>query len=140
MNWLEQSPTLSEFLGHIRLEFKGSYFLDVWFSSKSILTINLNHSNRIRNEQVMAKIRRLVKTEKQNATCTGTGAQIFPIMWVFLHFFHIFSPKSTQYSIYSSKPLHIHLEVSIILNSSFNTYLSSKFFHESLPKQLSYGS
>ena len=36
--------------------------------------------------------------------------------------------KSTQYSIYTSKPLQIHLEISIILESLFNTYLSSKPF------------
>ena len=32
-----------------------------WFSLKSILISHLNHSNRIRNEQVMAKLRKLVK-------------------------------------------------------------------------------
>ena len=31
---------------------------------KSSLSIHLNHSNRIRNEKVMAKIRTLVKTEQ----------------------------------------------------------------------------
>ena len=49
-------------------------------------------------------------------------------MWVFLHFFHRLLPKSTQYSIYTSKPLQIHLEISILLNSSFITYISSKLF------------
>ena len=34
------------------------------FSLKSILIGHLNHSNRIRNEQVMAKIRKLVETGK----------------------------------------------------------------------------
>ena len=33
----------------------------VWFSLKSILIRHLNHSNRIRNEQVMAKIQKLVE-------------------------------------------------------------------------------
>ena len=115
--------------------------MDVWFSLKSILIIHLNHLNRIRNEQVMAKIRKLVETEKQNTTCTGTaltctgtGARILPRMWAFLHFFHILLPKSSQYSIYTLKPLQIHLEISIILKSSFNTYLLSKTFHDFLPK------
>ena len=116
-------------------------FQDVWFSLKSILTRNLNNSNRIRNEQVMVKIQTLVRIEKQNTTCTGTaltctgiGARILPRMWDFLHFFHILLPKSSQYSIYTSKPLHIHLVISIILNSSFNNCLSSKTFHELLQK------
>ena len=83
----------------------------------------------------MAKIRMLIKTEKQNSTCTGTALtctgtapRILPRMWVFLPFFHRLLPKSTQYSIYTSKPLQIHLEISILLNSSFITYLSSKLF------------
>ena len=36
----------------------------VWFSLNSILRSHLNHSNRIRNEQVMANLRKLVETEK----------------------------------------------------------------------------
>ena len=36
----------------------------VLFSLKSSLIGHLNNSNRIRNEQVMAKIRKLVKTGK----------------------------------------------------------------------------
>ena len=123
-------------------------FRDVWFALKSILTKYLNHSNRIRNEQVMVKIRTLVIIEKHNTTytgtaltctdtaltCTGTGARIFPRMLAFLHFFHILLPKSSQYSIYTSKPLLIHLVISIILNSSFNNCLSSITFHELLQK------
>ena len=38
--------------------------LQFWFSLKSILRIHLNHSNRIRNEEVKAKIRKLVETVK----------------------------------------------------------------------------
>ena len=81
----------------------------------------------------MAKRQTQVKIEKQNTTCTGTALtctgiapRILPRMWVFLHFFHRLLPKSTQYSIYTSKHLQIHLEISILLNSSFITYLSSK--------------
>ena len=40
---------------------------------------------------------------------TGTNPRKCPEMVVFLSFFHIFLPKSTQYSIHTSKPLHIHL-------------------------------
>ena len=36
----------------------------VLFSLKSILRSHLNHSNRIRNEEVMAKIQKLVETGK----------------------------------------------------------------------------
>ena len=63
--WLAHGPTLSEFLGHLGSEFSDSYSLS-FFSLKSILRSHLNHSNRIRNEQVMTKIRKLVKTGKQN--------------------------------------------------------------------------
>ena len=38
--------------------------MDVWFSLKSSLIRNLNHSNQIRNEHVMSKIRTLVKREQ----------------------------------------------------------------------------
>ena len=38
---------------------------------------------------------------------------------VFLLFFHILLLKSTQYSIYTSKPLHIHLVTSILLIHMF---------------------
>ena len=47
----------------IKTEAEFDLTLDVWFSLKSSLIIHLNHSNRIRNEQVMAKIRTLVKIE-----------------------------------------------------------------------------
>ena len=36
-------------------------YVYVWFSLNSILIGHFNHSNRIRNEKVMAKIRKLVK-------------------------------------------------------------------------------
>ena len=128
-----------------------------FFFLKSSLTCHLNHSNRIRNDQFMAKI----LTRVQNRTLgtgtnfsvpvpvdqntygtgttlfgTGTTPQKCPEMVVFLPFFHIFPPKPTQYSIHSSKSLHIHLVTSILLKSSFNTYLTSKTYHELLPKQL----
>ena len=63
--FLAHGPTLSEFLGHIESEFDDAYFL-ILFSLNSILRSHLNHSNRIRNEEVMAKIQKLVKTGKQN--------------------------------------------------------------------------
>ena len=117
-----------------RFRIRGYLFQYVWFSWKPSLTRNLNHSNWIRNEQVMAKIRTLVKIEKQSTTCTGTTPRILPKMCVFLPFFYMLIPKSTQYFLYTSKSLQIHLEISILFNSSFITYLSSKIFHEFLPK------
>ena len=54
---------------------------------------------------------------------------------VFSPIFHaFFHPKPNLYFIYTSKSFQIHLVTSIILKSSFNGYLSSKFFHESLQK------
>ena len=54
-----------------------TYFTDtgvpVWFYLKCILIIHLNHSNRIRNEQVMANIRNLVETGK-----TEQGVPVHP--------------------------------------------------------------
>ena len=118
--------------------------MDFWFSLKASLIIHLNHSNRIRNEKVMAKIRTLVKTEQgvphlfrtctgtgsilEGCTgtglwCTGTGHRKMPRMCVFLPFFHMLIPKSTQYSINTSKPLQIHLVISFLLKLSFNTPL-----------------
>ena len=38
--------------------------MDVWLYLKSSLIIHFNHSIRIRNEHVMAKIRTLVKIEQ----------------------------------------------------------------------------
>ena len=100
----------------------------------------------------MAKIRTLVKTKKQNTTCTAPVPHLYryrfasgvlyryrfkvyryrspkmPRMFVFLPFFHMLIPKSTQYSMYTSKPLQIHLIISFLLKLSFNTHLSSKLF------------
>ena len=66
--------------------------------------------------------------------CTGTGHPKMLRMCVFVSFFHIFLPHSTLYSINTSKPLQIHLIISFLLKLSFITYLSSKIFHEFLPK------
>ena len=131
--------------------------MDVWFSLKSSLIIHLNNSNRIRNEQVMAKIRKLVEIEQgvphmfrtctgtclvlEGCTstcprCTGTCHSKMPRMCVFVPFFHIFPPNSTLYFIHTSKPFQIHLVTSIILNFSFNTYLNSKTYHELLSNPL----
>ena len=104
---------------------------------KSSLISNLNHSNRIINDQVMVQIPTLVKIEYQWQNTIGTGTSLIgtdtaprnlPRMWVFLLFFHILLPKSTQYFIYTSKPLQIHLVIFFLLKSSFITYLSSKLF------------
>ena len=39
----------------------------------------------------------------------------------------MFQPQSTLYSIYTSRPLQIHLMISFLLNLSFNPYPSSNF-------------
>ena len=73
--------------------------MDGWFSLKSLLTRNFNHSNRIINEQVIAKVRTLVETEKHNTTCTGTaltctgtGLRNLPRNGKFHHFSCTFLP------------------------------------------------
>ena len=68
--WLAHGPTLSEFLGNLGSEFGDAYSL-ILFPLKSILRSHLNHSNRIRNEQVMAKIQKLVET--------GNRAAVVPV-------------------------------------------------------------
>ena len=139
----------------------------VWFYLKSILIGHLNHSNRIRNEQIMAKIRKLVRTGKaeqgvpvHSLMCTGTHwpkmtrtqsvpvqVQSVPVQvsekclkCVFSPIFHaLFHPKPNLYFIYTSKSFQIHLVSSVILKSSFNGYLSSKFFHEFLQNHSNMG-
>ena len=59
--WLAHGPILSEFFGNLGSEFCDSYSI-VLFPLMSSLCSHLNHSNRIRNEQVMAKIPKLVET------------------------------------------------------------------------------
>ena len=110
----------------------------VWFSLKSILIGHLNHSNRIRNEQVMTKILNLLKQENQNrlyryksnmywyklvkndqnrsctgtsSNCTGTSLRKVPRRCIFSHFSCTF-PSQTK------SMLHIHFK--IISNTSCN--------------------
>ena len=52
--WLAHGPTLSEFLSYLEQEFDNIYFYVDGYSLKSILIGHLNHSIRIRNEQVKA--------------------------------------------------------------------------------------
>ena len=59
--WLAHSPTLSDFLGNLGSEFGDAYSFG-FVPLKSILRSHLNHSNQIRNEQVIAKIPKLVET------------------------------------------------------------------------------
>ena len=68
--WLAHGPTLSKCLGKLGSEFGDSYCLS-FVLLKSILRSNLNHSNRIRNEEVMAKIRKLIET--------GNRAAVVPV-------------------------------------------------------------
>ena len=112
---------------------------------------HFNHSNRIRNEQVMAKIQKLVETGKaeqgvpvHHCSCTGTllllvGVYRYTNVHVPVHLlkfaqnvyflppFPIFLiPNSIPYFIYTSKPFHIHFITSFLFNSSSNTYLYFK--------------
>ena len=73
--WLAHGPTLSEFLGNFGSEFGDAYYLS-FVPLKSILRSHLNHSNRIRNEQVMAKIPKLVEI--------GNRAAVVPV-----HVYHV---------------------------------------------------
>ena len=58
--------------------------------------------------------------------CTGTCHPKVPRMCVFVTFFHILILKSTIHFKHTSKPFHISLVTSFLLNSSFKTYHSSK--------------
>ena len=126
---------------------------------------HLNHSNRIINEQVMAKIRTLVKIEQGVPhlfrTCTGTGSVLEgctgryrskvyryrspenaqrPECVFFFHFSIFFHPKPTLYFLHTSKSFPISLVTSFLFNSSFNTYLYfKKIFHEFLPNNSNMG-
>ena len=66
--------------------------------------------------------------------CTGTLHRKVPKMCVFTHFSCTFIHGSLLYFLHTSKSFQIHLETSFLFKSSFNGYLSSKFFHESLPR------
>ena len=87
--------------------------------------------------------RYMLAQNDQNLTCTGTCSRCtgtchrkMPKMCVFLPFFHIFPPNSTLYFIHTSKPFHIHLEISFLLKSSFTSYLLSKTLHEFFSKTI----
>ena len=107
-------------MGHMGSEYEDIYFMEIC-SLKSSLTSHLNHSNRIRNDQVMTKILTLVQNRTLGTGTNlsvpvpvdqnqyGTGTTLFgigtkprkcPEIVVFLPFFHIFPPKPTQYSIH----------------------------------------
>ena len=67
-----------------------------WFSLKSILIGHLNHPNRIRNEQVMAKIQKTGRNWEQSITCTGTPLTCTGTCW----------PKMTR-----SQNVPVHVQV-----------------------------
>ena len=111
----------------------------------------------------MAKIRTLVKIEQgvpvptfryryrstridQNPSGTGTtlfgtgtGPQECPEIVFFFPFSIFCYPKPTLYFIHTSKPFPIPLVTSFLFNLSFNTYLTSKIFHEYLPNNSNMG-
>ena len=49
--WLAHGPNLSEFLSHLEQEFDNVYF---YMNGSNLIIDHLNHSNRIKSEQVMA--------------------------------------------------------------------------------------
>ena len=119
----------------------------VLFSLKSSLRSHLNHSNRIRNEQVMAKLRKLVEIGNRVAVVPVelsrtwpkmTRTEVLPVQvqllpvgvpekcpeFVISPIFHaLFHPKPNLYFKHTSKSFHMSLVISFLLNSSFNTYL-----------------
>ena len=71
-----------------------------------------------------------------HSRCTGTHDPKMPRMCVFLTFFHTLLPNSTLYFKHTSKPFHMSLVTSFLLNSSINTYLISTINHELLSNPL----
>ena len=134
----------------------------VWFSLKSILIGHLNHSNRIRNEQVMAKIQKLSKQENQNrlyryksnfyryklvkndqnrsctgrnSSCTGTSLSGMPRMCVFSHFSILLIPNHFYTSNTHQNNSKFTLESLFYSITLSITYFSSKYISRYLPKQ-----
>ena len=58
--------------------------------------------------------------------CTGTSHPKCLKMCVFSPFSCTFPSQTNLYFIYTSKPFPIHLGISFLFNSSFNTYLSQE--------------
>ena len=128
-----------------------------WSSLTSILIGHLNHSNQIRNEKVMAKIRKLVITGCTGTPlmCTGTHwpkmtrTQSIPVhvqsvpvhitlnypeCVFFIHFSILFHPNQLYTSNTHQNHFNFTLEslfYSIHLSIS---YLSSRIHHGFLPK------
>ena len=114
---------------------------------KFYLNYPLNHSNRIINEEVMAKIRKLVETEKQSITCTGTALTCTGTGWpkttktqtvlVQVQGVPVQVPRKcpecvffTHFSIFCypiNSILHIHLKT--ISNASCNLFSTQILFH-----------
>ena len=74
--------------------------------------------------------RYMLAKNDHNTNCTGTSSKFtttshsgMPRMLLFSHFSMFLIPNSTLYFIYTSRPLHMSLVNSFLLNSSFNTYL-----------------
>ena len=121
--------------------------MTVWFSLKSILIRHLNHSNRVKNEQVMAKIRMLVEREKQSTTCTGTAlicTGIGLVLEVIPHLFRTctgtgsvlegcFTPVPVQVSEICQEIVYFTIFHALFFHNSLLIHPSSKTNMESLP-------
>ena len=78
--------------------------------------------------------------------CTGTLLFMYrytfrnlPRLCIFSLFSILLIPNSILYFIYTSKPFHIHFVTSFLFNSSFNTYLYFKIYHELLSNNSNMG-
>ena len=98
-----------------------------------------NHNRLYRYKSNLYRYK-LVKNDQNrsctgtSSNCTGTSLRKVPRMCVFSPIFPCFDIQSTLHFKHTSKPFQIHLGIYFLFNSSLNGYLSSKFFHESLPK------
>ena len=84
----------------------------------------------------LAKNDQNLKCTDTCSRCTGTHHRKMPRVCVLVPFFHILILNSTLHFKHTSNPFPIHLGISFLFNSSFNSYHSSKIFHEFPPTQL----
>ena len=143
------------------------HIISVLFPLKSILRSHFNRSNRIRNDQVMAKIQKTGRNWEQRSRCTGTPLKCTGTLWpkmtrnesVPVHFqsvlvqvtrnalkcvfSHIFFILLIDNQFYTSNTHQNHSKFT--LESLFYsiplsiTYISSKIFHEFLQGSFQYG-
>ena len=114
--------------GPNRIRIRQCLFMDVWLSLKSSLIIHLNHSNRIRNEKFMAKIRKLVEIENIAFPVPRLLPRKCPECGLFYIFFSIFFHPIQLYSPY---PLQNHF-IFILTSLFYSNPLSLFIFFQNL--------